>query len=264
MTSIAACCNFFNEAPALPGWLESASQWADHITLYETGPQGEHSTDGSLEIAEKWGVDLKFGSIDEGFGRVRTQMVTMCPTTWVAILDADERIYRYAPRLLCRGSELYPQEHYPNFVDMQLSVETTGTYDQIAALKSQLRPEFDAIVTSRRHWQSWGHRSPSQNWQLIADWQARILRNCEHIGYRPNIAMHEQLIDFRTGTTPRWYQPHETNVEVFFDHYHLVTKRMEPEQRQHDIAIYNRIHEGQKPPTLFEFRGGLEPTGDMA
>jgi hypothetical protein len=254
MTSIAACCNFFNEANALPGWLESASQWADHITLYETGPQGEHSTDGSIEIAQKWGVDLKFGSIDEGFGVVRTKMVTMCPTTWVVILDADERIYRTAPRLFCRGNELYPQERYPEFVDMALSVETVGAYDQIALLKSQMRPEYDAIVTSRRHWQSWGHRSPSQNWQVIADWQARILRNCDHVRYRPNIAMHEQLYDSRTGQTPKWYQPEQEGQAVYFDHYHLAIKRMETEQRLHDVQIYNAIHEGRKPPTLAEFR----------
>jgi len=254
MPSIAACANVFNECNALPGWLESAAQWADHITVYHTGPQGEYSTDGTIEIAEKFGAEVRFGDIDKGFGRVRTEMVTMCPTEWVWIGDADERIYKTAPRLICRGNELYPQENYPNFVEMRLSVEQVGSYDQITTLKSQMQPQFDAIVTSRRHWQSWGHRSPSQNWQMIADWQARILRNCEHIGYRPDVAMHEQLVDFRSGGTPNWYQPTNDNVEVFFDHYHLVVKRMEPEQRQHDVEIYNRIHEGHVPPTLTEFR----------
>jgi len=264
MPSITVACNFFNEVHALPGFIESASQWADHILMYNCGPRGEYSSDGSIEICEKWGVDLRFGSIDEGFGVVRTKLIQMGPCEWTAIMDADERIYRFAPRLLCRGTELYPQERYPEFVDMKLSVEVVGVYDQIATLRSLMRPEYDAIVTSRRHWQTWHFDRPSQNWHVEQDWQARILRNCAHVGYRPNIAMHEQLVDFRTNSTPNWYQPTPGNVEVFHDHYHLPVKRMEPEQRQHDIAIYNQIHEGKPPPTLFEFRGGLEPQGGTA
>lgn len=257
--TIAACCNIFNDAHALSGWIESASQWADHITVYHTGPQGEHSTDGTIEIAEAWGVDLKFGSIDEGFGCVRTKMVTMCPTDFVAILDADERIQKVAPRLVCFGDERYPDVPHPD-----LHVQETGVYDQIAVLKSLLRPEFDAIVTSRRHWFNFHWDAPCQNWFHHSDWQARILRCVPWVQYRADIRMHEQLVDVRSGTAPRWYQPTVENCEVYFDHYHCHFKAMEAEQRSHDIAIYNCIHEGKKPPTLFEFRGGLEPQGDMA
>lgn len=254
MPSIAAVCNCFNEINALPGWLECVSQWADHVLVYHTGPQGEYSTDGTIELCEKWGVDLRFGSIDEGFGVVRTKLITMAPCEWTAVLDADERLYRFVPKLVCFGDALYPQEHYPAFVDMDLHVQVTGVYDQIAALRAQMKPEYDAIVTSRRHWQNWHWDRPSQSWMQIADWQARILRNCAHVGYRPNIAMHEQLVDFRTNETPRWYQPEIENCEVFHDHYHLPVKRLEAEQRRHDVEIYNRIHAGNVPPTLAQFR----------
>lgn len=269
MPSITVACNFFNERFALPGFLESASQYADKILMYETGPQGEHSSDGSIEIIEKFGgVDLRFGSIDQGFGIIRTNLLRMCSTDWCIILDSDERIFRYAPRLVCTGTDSYDVgKHYPELADVNLSVQANGFYDQIAALKSLMRPEYDAIVTSRRHFQTFGHERPSQNWHHIADWQARILRCVDRIGYRPGVVMHEQLVDFSTGNTPRWYQPHESNVEIFHDHYHLPLKRMEMDQRRHDIAVYDSLCEGKTPPTLEQFRhakGILEPTGDCA
>lgn len=254
MPTITASCHFFNEINALGGWLESASQWADHILLVNCGPGGELSSDGSIELCEKWGVDLRFSSIDDGFGVVRTSLIGMCPTEWVWIGDADERIYRFAPRLKCIGTDRYTGIGYPDFVDLDLGVQVVGVYDQIEVLRSLMLPQYDAIVTSRRHWQTFHIDRPSQSWHIEPDWQARILRCSQHIGYRAEIRMHEQLCDFRTNATPNWYQPTVENVEVFFEHFHLPFKRMEHEQRQHDIQIYDSIHAGNKPPTLAEFR----------
>lgn len=260
MKSIAACCNVYNEANALPGWLENVSAWADHVTVYHCGPGGERSTDGTIEMCEKWGVDLRFGSIDEGFGVARTKMVTMCPTDWVAIMDADERIYPFAARLTCSGNDRYPDVAAPN-----LTVHRGGVYNQIAALQELIDGPHDAIVCSRRHWFNFHADKPCQNFQQHPDWQARILRCAPYIGYRSEVRMHEQLIDARHGGTPAWFQPTAADCEVFFDHYHCFFKAMEGEQRRHDVAIYDALHDGRKPPTLREFRGvDLEPDGDCA
>lgn len=156
------------------------------------------------------------------------------------ILDADERFHRFAPRLV---------------IDDADAVHATGTYDQLAALQALLNPEYDAIVTSRRHWNNFHWDSPCQRWDRISDWQARILRHCDHVQYRADIRMHEQLIDTQTGKSPRWYQPTIENCEVYHDHYHTHFKGMEVEQRLHDIEIYNRIHAGERPPTLKEWLG---------
>lgn len=265
MPTIGVACNFYNECNALPGFLESVAQWADDIVMYETGPGGEHSNDGSIEIIEKFGARIGFGSIDEGFGVVRTKMVQMTTCEWTAIMDADERIFQYAGRLVCQGNDSYDVgKYYPYYSPVGLSVQVNGVYDQIAALKSLMRPEYDAIVTSRRHWQKLGHEHPSQNWHHIADWQARILRNCPHVQYRSDVKMHERLVDIRTGNTPNWYQPNEANVEIFHDHYHLWFKQMEMDQRKHDIAIYDSLCANENPPTWAQYRGSLEPQGDVA
>lgn len=266
MPSIGVACNFFNEANALPGFLESAALYADHIVMYETGPQGEHSSDGSIEIIEKFGAELRFGAIDDGYGVIRTRLITMPPTDWTIILDADERVHRYMPRLMCHGSDSYDVgKYYPEFHTVGLAVSrSVDLYDQIEALKRQMRPEVDVVVTSRRHWQDLTFNHPSQNWHTIADWQARIVRNCPHVQYRQTVKMHEQIVDTRTGQAPRWHQPSHESVEVFHDHYHLFWKRFEREQRNHDIAIYNALCEDKQPPTLMQFRGGLEPEGNVA
>lgn len=240
MPSIAAVSNFYNESSALPGWLECVTAWADHVTLYHTGPGGEYSTDGSIEIAERWGVDLRFGSIDEGFGVVRTKLITMAPTEWVAILDADERLYPNAPDIYLDNG----------------AVRKRGTYDQIGMLRDIIKdPAIDAVVTSRRHWSNFHWDAPTQSWEEIPDWQARIVRNCDWVVYKSEVRMHEQILDLRTGHCPNWYHPQVPgHRKIYFDHYHCHFKPMEAHQRAHDVAIYDCLDAGTKPPTLEEFR----------
>lgn len=265
--TIAAICNIFNDAKALPGWLESASAWADHITVYHTGPQGERSSDGTIEIAEAWGVDLQFGSIDEGFGTVRTKMVTMTPCDWVWIGDADERFHRIAPKLYCEGNEAYPAVEHPNLSVIRLGFHPHDTYDQLDLLRSMMTADVDAICTVRRHWFNHHWDKPCQNWMQIADWQLRIVRNCQHVSYLSSVRMHEQIRDTRTGGDPRFARA-DVERGPFHDHYHCWYKAMEKEQRQHDIAIYDSLCENRTPPTLAEFRNrdgqSVEPQGDAA
>ncbi len=261
MPTIAAVANFYNEISALAGWLENVTSWADHVLLYHTGPGGERSNDGSIELATKWGVDLRFGSIDEGFGAVRTKLITMAPCEWSVIMDCDERFYPIAPLLHCTGDEAYPAVARPN-----LTVRQGGVYNQLAVLKSRMTPEVDAVCAIRRHWWNFHWDAPTQNFSTIQDLQLRIVRNCEHVVYDPRVKMHEQIIDRRTGKGPSFAQPTE-DEGPFLDHFHLFFKAQEPEQRLHDIQIYNALHENRHVPTLHEFlnpNGILEPTGDCA
>lgn len=238
MTSIAAVANFYNEANAMSGWLESASQWADEIVLVNAGPGGKHSDDGSLEICEKWGADVRFDRIDDGFGVLRTKLITISKCDWVVILDIDERLYRFAPIL---KNEATGMTYY------------AGAYDQIAILREICAQPWDAVVTSRRHWHDFSWTRPTQDYCVIKDWQARIVRNCEHIVYRADVKMHEKIIDTRTGSHPNWAHPEFGQPTIFHDHYHMLFKSFEPEQRAHDVAIYDSLERGEKPPTYEEF-----------
>ena len=74
----------YNEAEKIAATLQSVA-WADEVLLIDS-----HSTDGTIEIAEKMGarvvqVDFK------GFGDLRNQGLAACTHDWIFSLDADER-----------------------------------------------------------------------------------------------------------------------------------------------------------------------------
>lgn len=240
--SIGMACNVYNDANALPGLLESASQFFDELVFFHSGPQGAYSTDGTIELLEKWKVKIVYGSIDEGFGIVRTSAIRACSTAWVMILDADERFWPFAPVLLPHGEGQNINAyniHIQNFHD---------SYNQGAMLRRYVQyPDIDAIKTIRRHWNNLHWDSPTQNWHKIPDIQMRIVRNDDHIGFRSEHRMHEGLIDSRTGNEPRSLHA-EPHRGLFHDHYHVFFKAMEPAQRAHDLQIFDAIHERRVPP----------------
>src|SRR6185295_7087442 len=106
--SLGVVANVYNEINALPGWLESASQWADEIAVYHAGPGGADSTDGTIELLEKWRIPIHRGKIDDGFGVVRTAAIRASKCDYVCILDADERLFPFLPVLTCEGESTPP------------------------------------------------------------------------------------------------------------------------------------------------------------
>jgi hypothetical protein len=110
-------------------------------------------------------------------------------------------------------------------------------------------PEADAVSAMRRHWHDIGMCRATQHWYIEPDWQLRILRNKPGIGFDPNTRMHERVVGVKNvvrADLPRG---------PFFEHFHFHYKRMEPEQRSHDIAIFDAVHEGRHPPSQREFKG---------
>jgi len=231
--SIGMACNIYNECNAVHGLLETASQYFDEMVFYHTGPDGVYSNDGTIEILEKWGVRLEFGNINEGFGKVRTDLVRKCSTEWVMIMDADERFYPVVPRLSCHGSEVYPKHENP-----KLEVGDQGSFLNQGAIMKDLisNDQFDVIRTCRRHWFDHSWTRPTQNWWEIADWQSRVIRNNGAIGYNVGHRMHEGLV----GGSRAWHG-NATHDGPYHDHFHCFYKPMEPEQRKQDIMIYDRL-----------------------
>lgn len=248
MPSIGVVANVYQEAHALPGWLESAARFFDSITIYHTGPNGRHSTDGTIELCERWGVRLFFGSINPGFGVVRTEAVHLCDTEWVMILDADERFHAVMP--------LLTYENDPDTLELYAQV-----HDDIVNQGQRLRqlianPDLDAICTGRRHWHDMTWTKPTQDWFNIQDLQLRCVRNIPEVGYRSDVRMHEQIIDSRLGTAPRHVEPDRIRGP-FHDHYHMFFQYengMESGKRLYKKMIYDAIHEGRNPPMLEEFQ----------
>ncbi len=240
--SIGMACNIYNDVNAVSGLLETCANFFDDIVFYHAGPQGEYSTDGTIEVIEKWKAKIVFGSIDDGFGIARTAAIRACPTEWVMILDADERFWPFAPVIMPHGE-----------VDKHIHVQSYhDCYNQGSLLRRVIQyPGIDAVKTIRRHWNDFGWKSPVQNWHTIPDIQMRIVRNVDYIHFRPEVRMHEQLIDSRLGHEPA-SAPAEPHRGPFHDHYHCFFKPMERTQRAHDIAVYDAIHEGRIPPKSTE------------
>lgn len=254
--------NVYNECNALPGWLETHLPYFDDVRIMHAGPGGSYSNDGTLELLEKWKVPVEFCAIDDGFGVVRTKTIHMSPCDYVMLLDADERFYPVHRILRCIGEGTPQHEvdwilqsydfsgvNLPNWENIaklgeNLSVSVEGVYDQGAKLRELLENHKpDAFVSVRRHWHDLGLRRPTQNWEVLSDWQMRIVRNSPDIYFAPETRMHERL----EGVNRRLVA--DMTRGPFFDHQHFHFKRMEQEQRRHDIIIYNAINEGRVPPT---------------
>lgn len=236
-TSIAACINFYNDAPALRGALESASQFFDNIFTINSGPGGAYSTDGSIELCEQFGATIAFDDIQKGFGAIRSRLIHDCGCTWAFILDADERFHHVVPSLHCEGVEHYPEHPKPNLSTFKKEPQNQGA--ELRRLTND--PKVKAIRTSRRHWFDFTMNKPCQNWLMIPDWQLRIVRNTPEVGYEVGKVMHERLVDSTTGTDPV-----HVNSGLFHDHYHCFYRRTQPGYKEAREQNYQRLERGEK------------------
>lgn len=264
MVTIGLVANVYNEANALPGWLETHLPFFDDVRIYHAGPGSAYSDDGTIELLEKWKIPVEFGAIDEGFGVVRTKAIHSSPCEWVMLLDADERFFPVHRVLTCSGESTPHSEvdailqtydfhdlktMIPNWENVgrlgaKLRVDIGAAFDQGARLREIIEStsDYHAIATIRRHWHDFSLRRPTQNWHTDPDWQMRLVRNDPSIYFDPSTRMHERLCGAQ-----RVFHADMTRGP-FFDHFHFTFKRMEPEQRSHDVRIYDAIHAGNPAP----------------
>jgi len=263
--SLGVVCNLYNEANALPGWLETHTAFFDDVRVYHSGPGGAKSDDGTIEILERWKIPIVYGSIDEGFGVVRTAAIRSSPCDYVMILDADERFHPLNQVMTCSGEStpfdevgqiLYDYDRKIDFtacpsnfenlrkLGAKLNVSFGEVYNQGAWLRSIIDAnDYDAIKCVRRHWHDFTRTKPTQNWHTEPDYQQRLVRNKDSVHFSTDTRMHESLLG-----AENVYQPNFTHGP-FFDHYHLHFKVMEMDQRRHDVAIYDKLHRGENPPS---------------
>lgn len=241
MPSIAACINVFNDAAALRGWLETHCSYFDNLFVIHSGPAGVASTDGTMELLEEYGIAPVMADINQGFGVIRSRLIHECGCEWAFIMDADERFFPIQQTLRCEGDQAYPEFEFPGLtVRRHHDVICPGTQ-----VKEQIsRSDIDSIRTIRRHWQSFTMTAPCQNWETRPDWQLRIVRNIAEIGYKSDVRMHEQLIDRRTGGTPRFFSASHPGGP-FHDHFHLWFRRKFPGKKEANERYYDRLSRGE-------------------
>lgn len=238
-TSIALCCNFYNDAPALRGLLETAAPFFDNIFCINSGPGGVKSTDGSIELVEQFGATLVFDDIQRGFGAIRTRLIHDCGCTWAFICDADERFHPSLPVMHCEGTESYPQNPSPS-----LSVFHKPEVCQQGALLRRLinRPDIMAIRSTRRHWFDFSMKKAAQNWLHNRDHQLRIVRNLPEMQYIAEVKMHERLACKLGEFT---FANQDDYGGIFHDHYHLFYRRTQPGKKEANEQNYSRLERGE-------------------
>lgn len=243
MSTVACACNVYNDALALPGMLENASQWADEIFIIHSGPDGKASNDGTMEILEKWQIKPIMADIMVGFGAIRTRLIHECKCDWAIVTDSDERIPIVSRVLRCHGDD-----QFPHVMNPQNSVEIIDqSFCHWRWLKNIIDgagDDYDAVRMCRRAWMDMSMRRPAQNFHRVQDWQMRCVKNNGHIGYDTSVRMHERIVDFRTGAGPRAFQIDDTERGLFYDHYNCFFKQMEPAQNTEDAETYDRLDPG--------------------
>jgi glycosyltransferase involved in cell wall biosynthesis len=144
MPTVSAYVIAYNEAEKIEAAISSVL-WADEVILADS-----HSTDGTIEIAERLGarvVQIDF----EGFGKLRNSAIAACRGDWIFSLDADERctpeardailavlrdpnsadIWRVPRRNWFMGRWIRHCGWYPNFRQPQLFRNGRMFYDQL-------------------------------------------------------------------------------------------------------------------------------------
>lgn len=240
--SIAACWNVYRDAKALRGSLELASSYFDNLFVILTPPGGEaNKDDETCDLLREFGIDPKFGDINEGFGVIRSRLIHECGCDWAFLMDADERFYPSQFQLRCEGDERYPGIRHPAL--------TVRTSKELICPGNHLRelmklPDIDAIKTIRRHWLTFDMKHPAQNWEQHPDWQLRIVRNVAEIGYERSRRMHERIIDKRRNGEPRSFQA-SVPGGPFHDHFHCHFRHAHPGTKERNEAEYQKLERGE-------------------
>jgi hypothetical protein len=245
VTSIGLAVNVYNDCMALRGLLEIGSSYFDNIFIIHSGPNGAYSTDGTIELCEEFGIKPIFDDISKGYGVIRTRLLKESGCAWTAILDADERFYPTTKILKCEGSERWsPDKGFDRRMDLNV-IDTGETSNQGKILKIIIQNEsYMAVRTIRRHWMDFTFRNPSENFNIVKDYQLRIVRNDPNIHYEYGRKMHEHLVDDRTGQDPTFISADEFTGPVL-DHYHCFFRAHRIGYKERNELNYNRLNRGE-------------------
>lgn len=241
-TSIAMCCNVYNDANAIRGLLETSSPFFDELFVVHSGPQGTLSNDGTIEICESFGVKLVFDDIEKGYGIIRSRLIHECGCDWAFILDADERFFPTIPLMHCEGEENYQLGGPPP--NLKVTKKSDIVNQGLLIRELIAKEEYMAIRTTRRHWWDFKMNQPCMNWLRDPDHQLRIVRNTPDVGYLHEQKMHERLIDFRTKGEPKSYRQ-EGIYSPFHDHFHMFYRNTQKGKKEANEANYARLSSGE-------------------
>ncbi len=171
---LSACLIMKDEVENLDRCLRSLLPIVDEIVIYDTG-----STDGSVELARRYGATVIEGYWDDDFARGRNEARRACRGVWLLHVDADEEVERphesalplrdtlhedppcdivIVPLYNLVGTELAPTRdpnpvHLPRIVHRTRCIWSGALHEQLQLVKgrSSPRPMRQSIVTLLHH-----------------------------------------------------------------------------------------------------------------
>lgn len=241
MPSLALTTFVKNEAPIVSGLFESVQGLVDEMVVIDTG-----STDGTQDIARLWGAKLiEHELIDFAF--IANFAMGHCTADWVLQLDADERMFRYAP--------IFDVRKEPEPVDMTVkgppvhalpthcryeAVSTGEVVDQHQMFRDMI--EDMTIQTwqfRRRNWMDWVMRRPMDDWrewmheETNPAWLMRLIRRDS--GMRYVRKAHPWVVD-----AERRAPEHIGMADPrgpYIDHFQFPAKQMKPGLMEYQDAL---------------------------
>ncbi len=215
--SVTAYVIAYNEAEKIEAAISSVL-WADEIVLADS-----HSTDGTIEIAERLGarvVQIDF----KGFGPLRNEAIAACGGDWIFSLDSDERctpeardailavvadpdaadIWRVPRRNWFMGRWIRHCGWYPNFRQPQLFRNGRMRYDDLPVHEGWIPADGAEVRTL-----------PADIWQI----PFQDLAEVQHKANRYSTLGAEKVLARGGGGSAIWAVTR--GVHEFFKHYIL-------------------------------------------
>lgn len=250
MSRLCIAANVKDEQFIIADWCE-AHRYADELLIVDTG-----SGDDTIAIAQQSGAHIRHADINEGYGVVRTACITFAAELgceWAMILDADERVLRWAP-------ELQLEELPSDGIDMTTqwpagpgapthckynAIRTGRMIHQEGIIRGAIEDEhIIAYQMRRRHWFDLNMLQPCQSWVGeqggIDDWQHRFCRTDGRVAYTRMV--HEMLKRVSDGGPPEPSGAFGPEGPVI-DHHHVAYKRLTPGRAEEVSALSNRLYE---------------------
>ena len=242
--SIVIICK--NEANGIARVLESIKNVSDDIVIYDNG-----STDGTVEIAKKYGVTL-YQLEWLGFGKTKQKAVSLAKYDWVLSLDADEAL----------------DEQLQNEL-IHLNLNDTSVVYQFR-FKNYLGSKYikwgewggdKHIRLFNRHFVNWDDASVHEQLVIPKDTRVQQLKGyILHFTMKDMIEYSNKLVQYallnaekyyQQGKKASWFKRHVNPVFSFINHYFfqlgfldgwegLVTARM---TSFYTFLKYTRLHE---------------------
>jgi len=139
---ISVCMIVKNEEEFLDNCLKSVHEYVDEIIIVDTG-----STDGTVEIAQKYTDKIYFHPCENNFSKHRNQSLSYATGDWIFQLDADEELFAEDGPNLKKVVKSGKADYYQCiFYDMKKDGSVHGTFNLIRLFRNGMGMSYTRKV----------------------------------------------------------------------------------------------------------------------